>query len=192
MDRCDVLQKGQKGQKGMVLNGSHVLSGSNSVGVWFATVYALKLPSERPYYFPHHPVDREWVRLEDAEEQHSKLFLRLAELEVNASSDEVVAVEMWVENLTVCPEGFRMDPLDEYEEQNCSIEVPPMIVSRALNVINATGSPVSVANFIVDEQDAASEAQYRSHDCGGGSGVKLRKIKSTSVSWAVPIAQEVR
>ncbi len=175
-------------QKGMALNGSHVLSGSSSVGVWFATAYALKLPSECPHHFPHRPVDREWVNVADAEEQRSKLFLRLAELEDDVSSDEAIAVKLWVENLTTCPEGVHLDPLDEFEDQNCSIEAPPMIVSQADNVIIAF-SRVSVDNFLA----AAKEEHYDRYDCeGGSSGVKLRKIKSTSVSWTVPIAQHVR
>ncbi len=193
MNKCDVLQKG------MVLNGSRVLSDTNSVGVWYTTVYALKMPSDGAYYFPYHPVNQKWVYLEDAERKRSQLF-NSSEIDTTIS-DEAVAIDIWVENLTVCPEGFRMDPLNEFEDQNCSLEVSPMSITRDRYSISATGSPVSVGNFFVAAEDerGTSDSHYRSHDCGGGghdcgggSGVKICKVKSTSASWAVPIVQEVR
>eukprot|EP01084_Bolivina_argentea_P128312 226830_1 len=184
MNKCDVLQKG------MVLNGSRVLSGTNSVGVWYATAYALKMPSVGAYNFPYHPVNQKWLYLEDAEGKRSQLF-NCSEIDTTIS-DEAVAIDIWVENLTVCPEGFRTDPLNGFEDQNCSLEVSPMSITRDRYSISATGSPVSVENFVAaeDEQDT-SDSHDRSHDCGGGSGVTICKIKSTSASWAVPIIQEV-
>ncbi len=208
MDKCDLLQKG-----GSVLNGSHVLSGSNSVGAWFVTVYALKQPNgeQDSYDFPYNPVDGQWITLEEAQnQQHSQIFRR-SEIDNDISTSHGEAaplIGIWVENLTVCPDRFRTDPLDGFQDQNnCSLEISHMsIITPDIHTteypvitpdIQTIGYPVSVENFIVVKtqdtiDDTVDSNTSHVNDCGDGYKVQRRNGNSVSASWSVPIVEEVR
>ncbi len=172
-------------QKSLVQSGSHVLSHVNEEGVWYVTAYALKMASGGAHHFPYYPVNQSWVYLEDAEVNRSQL-LNSPEIDTTIS-DEAVAIDIWVENFTRCPEEFRMDPLNELQDQSCSLKVLPML-SNDPSRMNATGYHVLVENFVT----VTDSSLYKSHDCFSRSGDTVCKTRSKSASWKTFVPDKVR
>ncbi len=172
-------------QKSVAQSGSHVLSHVNEKGVWYVTAYALKMASDSAYHFPYYPVNQSWVYLEDAEVNRSQL-LNSPEIDTTING-EAVAIDIWVENFTRCPVGFRMDPLNELQDQSCSLQVCLMLSNDPIRV-NATGSRVLVENFVT----VTDSSLYKSHNCFSSSGDTVCKTRSKSASWQTFVPDKVR